>query len=253
MTYQDARSIYDTGFVRASRWPARSGSARKVVPILLSVVPARSVIDIGCGVGTCADRVPRCTALERILGVDGDYVDRAMLADARRTAFVAAEPAPAASRPDASTSRFPSSVAEHIDEAHADDLRPQPAPPPRTWWPSPPGSPTRAAPTTSTSNGRATGRRNSRPTATARSTASADADLERPGDRLLVPPEPSLVREHRRRRRATSGTAATRACSSLVPSRVLGRRQRTAAPGPAQARPRPARASARASEPSAPG
>ena len=116
MTYQDARSIYDTGFYE-QQMAGSLQSARKVVPILLSVVPARSVIDIGCGVGTWLT-VFREHGLERILGVDGDYVDRAML-QIPADSFVAAD-----LRQPFEAGRFDLAVsvevAEHIDEAHAE-------------------------------------------------------------------------------------------------------------------------------------
>jgi SAM-dependent methyltransferase len=52
-------------------------SARALVPLILDIHPARSVVDVGCGIGTWvkafADR--GLTAV----GIDGDYVDRNQL------------------------------------------------------------------------------------------------------------------------------------------------------------------------------
>lgn len=53
-------------------------SAAVAVPKILEIYPARSVVDIGCGIGTWlklfADR-----GVARIAGLDGDYVDRSQL------------------------------------------------------------------------------------------------------------------------------------------------------------------------------
>ena len=60
----------------------RSGSlrsAKKVVPIVLEYLQPSSVLDLGCGVGTWLSVFQRSGA-DDIQGVDGDYVDRSMLA-----------------------------------------------------------------------------------------------------------------------------------------------------------------------------
>lgn len=54
----------------------RSGSLRSaevVVPLVLGLVPAQSVVDIGCGDGTWL-RVFRNAGINEVLGVDGEYV-----------------------------------------------------------------------------------------------------------------------------------------------------------------------------------
>lgn len=53
-------------------------SARAVIPVVLGLVSARSVVDFGCGRGTW---LKACfeNGVERILGLDGDYVDRETL------------------------------------------------------------------------------------------------------------------------------------------------------------------------------
>ena len=53
-------------------------AARVVAPIVLAAFPARSVIDVGCGVGTWL-RAMRDAGIHEIDGYDGDYVDRALL------------------------------------------------------------------------------------------------------------------------------------------------------------------------------
>jgi 2-polyprenyl-3-methyl-5-hydroxy-6-metoxy-1,4-benzoquinol methylase len=54
-------------------------SASIVVNQLLDLIPVKSVIDIGCGVGfwlrAFADR-----GVKKIIGIDGDYTDRTRLA-----------------------------------------------------------------------------------------------------------------------------------------------------------------------------
>lgn len=53
-------------------------SAEVVVPMILELVKARSVVDVGCGVGTWLS-VFRSHGVEDVLGVDGDYVPRERL------------------------------------------------------------------------------------------------------------------------------------------------------------------------------
>jgi SAM-dependent methyltransferase len=53
-------------------------SAEIMVPLTLQIVPARSVVDVGCGDGSWL-AVFRRLGVDEILGVDGDYVDRNLL------------------------------------------------------------------------------------------------------------------------------------------------------------------------------
>lgn len=70
-------NVYSPKFFEYIR-DTSSGSAVATVPKILEVYPARSVIDVGCGIGAWlkpfADR-----GVKRIAGVDGDYVDRKQL------------------------------------------------------------------------------------------------------------------------------------------------------------------------------
>ncbi len=50
-------------------------SAEEIVPLILEVVPARSVVDVGCGEGAWLAAFTKNGVLD-VLGVDGDYVDR---------------------------------------------------------------------------------------------------------------------------------------------------------------------------------
>jgi SAM-dependent methyltransferase len=53
-------------------------SAEVVVPLVQKIVGARSVVDVGCGTGAWLAEFARHGA-ERVLGLDGEYVDRARL------------------------------------------------------------------------------------------------------------------------------------------------------------------------------
>jgi SAM-dependent methyltransferase len=53
-------------------------SAERVVPLLLSLIRPRAVVDVGCGTGAWL-AVFQQHGAERILGIDGDYVDRTTL------------------------------------------------------------------------------------------------------------------------------------------------------------------------------
>ncbi len=158
----------------------RDGSARSahaLVPIVLDIHPARSMVDVGCGVGgwvkAFADR-----GVDAV-GVDGDYVDRKQLLiegsrfvahDLNRELefriSAAAQNGPLRSRDQSRSRRAP----------RAGTLR-QPCP--RSAARSPmsccslPRSRFRAAQDTSTSAGNPGGRRNSPTTVTIRSTFCA--------------------------------------------------------------------------------
>ena len=71
------RQPYTKEFFEARRTGAQR-SARALAPLVLQLVEPRSVIDVGCGVGTWLS-VFRELGVPEILGVDGDYVDRAAL------------------------------------------------------------------------------------------------------------------------------------------------------------------------------
>lgn len=58
-----------------------SGSLRSagvVVPIVLSLFPIKSVVDVGCGVAPWAATFLKC-GVSDVLAIDGDYVDRGQL------------------------------------------------------------------------------------------------------------------------------------------------------------------------------
>jgi len=68
---------YDSDFFGRITDGARS-SARRTVPLVLELIPARSVVDVGCGGGTWLSVFAE-NGIEDYLGVDGDYVDRSQL------------------------------------------------------------------------------------------------------------------------------------------------------------------------------
>lgn len=53
-------------------------SARRIVPLVLDLIPARSVVDVGCGVATYLS-VFRDHGVSDFIGTDGDYVPRDQL------------------------------------------------------------------------------------------------------------------------------------------------------------------------------
>jgi SAM-dependent methyltransferase len=69
--------IYSNQFF-ARQVDGSARSAAVVVPLVLSLLPVRSVIDVGCGVGPWAAEFLANGVLD-VWGVDGDYVDRSQL------------------------------------------------------------------------------------------------------------------------------------------------------------------------------
>src|SRR5262249_25809890 len=53
-------------------------SAQRIVPLVLAIVPARSVLDIGCGIGHFLRAFSEAGVAE-IAGIDGDHVPRDQL------------------------------------------------------------------------------------------------------------------------------------------------------------------------------
>lgn len=54
-------------------------SARTVVDLMTSYMPIQSVVDLGCGVGTWLNVFKSKESVERVLGMDGDYVPQQYL------------------------------------------------------------------------------------------------------------------------------------------------------------------------------
>jgi SAM-dependent methyltransferase len=70
-------TYYDAGFFRDQSDGSLAG-AREILPLVFALVPVTSVLDVGCGVGTWI-AVARDVGVTDVLGVDGSYVNRAML------------------------------------------------------------------------------------------------------------------------------------------------------------------------------
>lgn len=70
------RRPYSESFFRVNAESRQS--AETVVPLILELVNARSVVDVGCSIGTWLS-VFRAHGVSDVLGIDGDYVPRAQL------------------------------------------------------------------------------------------------------------------------------------------------------------------------------
>jgi SAM-dependent methyltransferase len=68
---------YTSGFYR-SQSPGSLASAKKAVPVILDLIHPKSVVDVGCGVGTWLS-VFREYGVEDALGIDGGHVKDDML------------------------------------------------------------------------------------------------------------------------------------------------------------------------------
>jgi hypothetical protein len=68
---------YDSAFQNM----AATGSAyaaRRIISLVRTILPVRSIVDVGCARGTWL-REWRAQAVDDVIGVDGDYVDRSKL------------------------------------------------------------------------------------------------------------------------------------------------------------------------------
>ncbi len=70
-------TVYNSGFYEGLREGSRR-SAQRIVPDIMRLMPVKSVVDVGCGVGTWL-RVFQDCGVQDILGIDGDYVDTTTL------------------------------------------------------------------------------------------------------------------------------------------------------------------------------
>ncbi len=69
--------VYDGSFYEFAGDAARE-SAEEIVPLLLAMTGARSVVDVGCGIGTWLASFQR-HHVDDVLGFDGTHVERASL------------------------------------------------------------------------------------------------------------------------------------------------------------------------------
>lgn len=72
-----AATLYNEYFYREQSGPSLR-SAREVVPIVLSLLASRSVVDVGCGVGTWLSVFREC-GVNDVVGLDGEYVKNEQL------------------------------------------------------------------------------------------------------------------------------------------------------------------------------
>lgn len=70
-------NIYDDNFFRRQA-DGSYASAQIIVPLIQQIINPESVVDLGCGLGTWL-KVWQERGASIILGVDGDYIDRAKL------------------------------------------------------------------------------------------------------------------------------------------------------------------------------
>lgn len=74
---KDPSQVYRNDFF-ASFVDGAARSASVIVPLVLSLGPIKSVVDVGCGVGAWAAEF-LAQGIPDVLGIDGDYVDRSQL------------------------------------------------------------------------------------------------------------------------------------------------------------------------------
>ncbi|MFC1704056.1 class I SAM-dependent methyltransferase [Candidatus Omnitrophota bacterium] len=74
----DAADVYGKPEVFESMQKDSRSSAQEIVPIILQFIKPESVIDIGCGTGELL-AIFKKHSIKRVMGVDGDWVDRKML------------------------------------------------------------------------------------------------------------------------------------------------------------------------------
>jgi SAM-dependent methyltransferase len=74
---QETSTVYSHEFF-AGQVDGSGSSAAIVVPLVLSLLPLKSVVDIGCGVGPWAAEFLANGVID-VWGVDGEYVDRSQL------------------------------------------------------------------------------------------------------------------------------------------------------------------------------
>jgi len=73
----DASAAYDTEFYKNLQ-AGSLRSARIVVPMILKMFPAASVVDVGCGIGTWLHAFAEC-GITDLAGYDGTYVNPTLL------------------------------------------------------------------------------------------------------------------------------------------------------------------------------
>ncbi len=117
MPEQQAKVAYDSAFFD-ELMEGTEESAQTVVPMVYDLLKPASVLDVGCGAGTWL-AAWRSAGVSEVVGVDGDYVDRARL-QIPSDAFVSANLQQSFSLDRTFDLVQTLEVAEHLDEANAD-------------------------------------------------------------------------------------------------------------------------------------
>ena len=114
-----ATNPYHPDWYSSHQQSART-SARAVVPVVMELTGARSVVDVGCGVGEWLTAFTAAGAT-RVLGVDGDYVRQAdlQIPTANFRAADLTQPLPVTERFDLAVCL---EVAEHLPAAAGDQV-----------------------------------------------------------------------------------------------------------------------------------
>lgn len=74
----NTNELYDCSYYKSEALDPELRSPKVVVPLITSIVRPRSVVDVGCGVGSWLVAF-RESGVERILGLDGKHVDSTWL------------------------------------------------------------------------------------------------------------------------------------------------------------------------------
>ncbi len=74
---ENLNKVYDAKFFADIETGSRR-SAKTIIPFIQKLIPIKSVVDVGCGTGEWLS-VFQEVGVDRILGIDGDYVDKRKL------------------------------------------------------------------------------------------------------------------------------------------------------------------------------
>jgi 2-polyprenyl-3-methyl-5-hydroxy-6-metoxy-1,4-benzoquinol methylase len=97
-----------------------TGSASEIVPIINQIIRPKSVVDVGCGLGTFL-KVFKDQGVQRVLGIDGEWVDKALLSkNISITEFIVADLEKEITINEKFDLAISLEVAEHISENSAD-------------------------------------------------------------------------------------------------------------------------------------
>lgn len=66
---------YDEDFYILEK-ESSEGFSSIVIPYVIERLKCKTVIDFGCGVGQCLNNVKRCNGIEKVMGLDGQWVEK---------------------------------------------------------------------------------------------------------------------------------------------------------------------------------